>query len=215
MNFSLAVRAAAIGLALFPAAAFPVTYYYSAQTSTTAHKQGPVAAGGIQWKCAGNRCTASGPWATPSVKSCRDLALQVGRITAFGHAKKYLGAGELLQCNAGIVTAPPRIMTQITPRPMLAPALAPAPAPKPAPKPATPTPSVKPAGRTGPATFTSLPLTVTGTGALSSRGPFSPRSFTTTDMTVTGTGALAERAPFSPKTFSTEGLTVTGTGALN
>lgn len=191
MKLSFVIRVSCMLIVWLPSAGWAASYNYMAETSAPAKRQGMVVAGGIQWICGGQQCSASGPWPTPNVQSCRSLALQVGQLKSFGHAKKKLNGAEISQCNAGISDAAPGIKTGLipTPSPMPGPKVPTPPAKPPEPKP--PMPSAKgPAPWTGSKSFTSLSLTVTGTGALSARGVFTPQSFTSPGLTLTGTGAL-------------------------
>jgi hypothetical protein len=83
----------------------PPAFDYTANTTGTARAQGEVNASGIRWKCAANRCTASGPWPAPGIGACRALAQLVGPITYYGHPKRQLSAAELAKCNVCISDA--------------------------------------------------------------------------------------------------------------
>jgi hypothetical protein len=102
-------------------------YVYEALTEAPkANKQGAVRAGSLTWECRGNRCTISGPWATPGVSSCKALAKEVGRLRGYGHARAQLSSAQLRQCNlaAALVTViaeRPTLMPGVTDVPKLTP----------------------------------------------------------------------------------------------
>jgi len=91
-------------------------YHYTAITEAAATKQGAVAAGKLKWQCRGSRCTISGPWPTPGVSACHNLAEQVGRIQSYGYPGKQLDSGQLAACNKGIPGAPAKAKTQLAPQ---------------------------------------------------------------------------------------------------
>jgi len=94
------MRILVIGLILFAAPpAFAQTYNYTARTSAPAMETGQVAAGSLTWSCSGSACTISGPWPTPGVGACAQLATRIGRITEYGHLGARLNASQLERCN--------------------------------------------------------------------------------------------------------------------
>ena len=80
------------------------TYFYVAETFSDVKKSGRVKASSLTWYCKGRRCTIKGPWPTPGVTACKNLAKQVGKIKSYGHSKKKLTSTQLKQCNRGIKT---------------------------------------------------------------------------------------------------------------
>lgn len=87
--------------------AMAATFSYSADTTTPGRQQGAVPAGGINWNCAGSRCTAVSSSPVPTVATCHALAQQIGPVKSYGNQKRMLTAGELQQCNAGIPAGKP------------------------------------------------------------------------------------------------------------
>ncbi len=93
---------AALVAATFPAAtAYAVDYLYEAVTKAgDARVQGPVDANGLPWDCDGNRCTISGPWPSPGVSACRNLANRVGQLRSYGRSGAMLTQPQLDSCNS-------------------------------------------------------------------------------------------------------------------
>lgn len=75
---------------------------YVAETVAPVARSGNVIAGTLRWRCKGNHCTISGPWPTPGLQACKQLAAQVGRISSYGHSRAQLITAQLASCNAGI-----------------------------------------------------------------------------------------------------------------
>jgi hypothetical protein len=91
-----------------PPLVYAVDYDYTAITqAATAAEQGVVKAGGLSWRCKGNRCTIRGPWPTPGMSACRALASKVGHLRSYGHAKAMLNAKQLAQCNSVVAVHSP------------------------------------------------------------------------------------------------------------
>lgn len=62
-------------------------------------KQGHVIADGLLFNCAGNQCAAI-LRTNLSVRTCRELAKELGPVTSFSAGPQSLGAEELTRCNA-------------------------------------------------------------------------------------------------------------------
>jgi hypothetical protein len=59
----------------------------------------PVASDSV-YECLGDICAARAGWETAGgMRGCRDLARQVGAVTAFGTGAKQLTADKLTECN--------------------------------------------------------------------------------------------------------------------
>jgi hypothetical protein len=57
-------------------------------------------AGSAIFDCQGDTCVAANPVGrTGDAGGCRELARQVGKVTAFGDARHPLNAAKLAQCN--------------------------------------------------------------------------------------------------------------------
>lgn len=76
-------------------------------------------AGGVDWSCAGTRCTAEARGGNVSVRGCSELARAVGRVTRYASEVRQLGEKELAECNQAAAAAAPAVAAK-------------APAPKPA-----------------------------------------------------------------------------------
>ena len=83
----------------------PLVTGYTAETANTGF-QGSATAGGVAWQCAGGKCSASGPAATPTVQACSELARTAGALRSFAYGQSALGPNELGQCNATVASAP-------------------------------------------------------------------------------------------------------------
>jgi hypothetical protein len=97
MKLRTAAFAAAMAFASTAAlAAEPVT---AKLASPLAEPAKPVAGAAI-FDCQGDTCVAANPVdRTTDPTGCRELARQVGKITAFGDAKRAFSAAKLAQCN--------------------------------------------------------------------------------------------------------------------
>ena len=83
-----------------------VQYDYEAVVSTNARKQGTVRAGAVAWTCEGKTCRARGPWESPGVSACANLAREVGQNTSRTDAR----AGGSMRRRWRVATAPPQGM---------------------------------------------------------------------------------------------------------
>ena len=99
MKLPIAAFAAAISFASVSAlAAQPVT---AKLESPLAQPSKPVAGSAI-FDCEGDTCVAANAVdRTTDTAGCRELARQVGKITAFGDAKRPFSAAKLAACNEG------------------------------------------------------------------------------------------------------------------
>lgn len=93
-------------------------YAYEAELAAAA-KRAAARAGGVDWSCAGTRCTAEARGGAVSVRGCSELARAVGPVTRYASELRQLGEKELAECNQTAAAAA-----------ALAPAKAPSPAPK-------------------------------------------------------------------------------------
>jgi hypothetical protein len=91
------------------------TYLYIAETHSNVKKTGRVKASTLTWNCRGRSCTISGPWPTPGVGACKNLAKLVGKIKSYGHSKNKLSSKQLAECNKGL-----QVSTAATPKLKLA-----------------------------------------------------------------------------------------------
>ena len=95
LQTTLAAAAAIFALAPAALAAEPVV----AKLQANGGAQRPVA-GGAVFECLGDVCASRTPSAdTASVRGCKELARQVGAVTAFGPTSKPLSADQLASCN--------------------------------------------------------------------------------------------------------------------
>ncbi len=189
------------------------TYSYVAETAGSVRISGVVTAAGIDWNCAGNRCTTTGPWPTPAVAACQALARRVGPISAYGHKDQMLAPAELQQCNAGIAPAADAALPGLQPGVPASKVVLPAAGKAFAPKTVT-TGELQLTGRRfAPKTVTTGELHLTGrrfapkmvtTGELQLTGRrFAPKTVTTGELQLTG-------RRFAPKTVTTGELQLTG-----
>ena len=89
-----AVLAAAAGFAHAEGKIFS----YEAELAQVA-RRAAATAGGVNWTCAGTRCTASGRGGNVSVKGCSALVRAVGPIARYRSEIKELAAADLRECN--------------------------------------------------------------------------------------------------------------------
>jgi hypothetical protein len=89
-----AIAGAAVAIMASAAGAADVSY--TAETASTAKRQGAVTAGNVAWQCDGVRCIGIGPWATPPVGVCASLVREVGTLRTFAQ----YSSGEVAACNA-------------------------------------------------------------------------------------------------------------------
>lgn len=184
--FFLPLLAALGGGLLATPAAMAATHPYSADTTAPARRQGAVPAGGINWNCAGSRCSAFSSSVVPTVATCHALAQQVGPVKSYGNKKRLLSAGELQQCNAGIPTAQPSAMS--------------------APLPLRTSPTTSPAGKP------TVGLLAAPSGAVPNRGPVVVRT-ETLRYAGSGTAVVKLGAPV-PVVVRAETLRYTGPGTM-
>ena len=90
-----------LGLASAPQAATQ-DHYVATTKSAVADDETPVQAGTLTWICEGNQCRISGPWPTPGVGACKELAQKVGVIASYGYKGSWLTPQQLAICNKGI-----------------------------------------------------------------------------------------------------------------
>jgi len=105
LSAALAVLAAAV----FPAAAAAQSYSYRVELAETA-KRSQVRAGNVNWECRGKYCVASARGGNVSVRGCRELAGQVGRVISYRSEIKQLESGQIDECNAVVASkaSPPK-----------------------------------------------------------------------------------------------------------
>lgn len=94
-----ALAAATLAAAAFPAAAATQSYSYRVELAETA-KKSQVRAGNVNWECRGKHCIASARGGNVSVRGCRELADQVGRVVSYRSEIKQLEGDQLDECNA-------------------------------------------------------------------------------------------------------------------
>ncbi|MDB5448651.1 MAG: hypothetical protein JWQ97_3968 [Phenylobacterium sp.] len=95
LQITLAAAAAMFAMASAAVAAEPVV----AKLQAGGGAQKPVA-GGAVFECLGDVCASRTPSAdTASVRGCKELARQVGAMTAFGPSSRPLSADQLATCN--------------------------------------------------------------------------------------------------------------------
>lgn len=92
----------ALTLCITSNSANAATYLYIAETYSNVKKSGKVKASSLTWNCSGRRCTISGPWPTPGLSACKNLAKLIGPIKSYGHSKKKLNSKQLAECNKGL-----------------------------------------------------------------------------------------------------------------
>jgi hypothetical protein len=80
-------------------------YAYEADLAAAA-KRAAARAGGVDWSCAGTRCTAEARGGGVSVRGCSELARAVGPVTRYASEIRQLGEKELAECNQMVAAAP-------------------------------------------------------------------------------------------------------------
>jgi len=80
------------------------TYTYRVELAESARKA-QVRAGNVNWECRGKLCVASAHGGNVSVRGCRELAGQVGRVVSYRSEIKALGAEQIDVCNALLADA--------------------------------------------------------------------------------------------------------------
>ena len=98
----------ALAALLISAPALAQSYEYTARTENPVLQAGQVRASSLTWNCSGHACRISGPWRSPGVGACAQLAQIVGRITEYGHPGAQLNAAQLATCNE--IAAQPRVI---------------------------------------------------------------------------------------------------------
>ena len=105
----------AVGLSMSAAslAADTKTYTYRVELTETARKA-QVRAGNVNWECRDKLCVASARGGNVSVRGCRELAGQVGRVVSYRSEIRALGAEQIDVCNAVLADASRRPRTPET-----------------------------------------------------------------------------------------------------
>lgn len=96
--------AAVLAAAAFPAAAATTSYSYRVELAGTATKS-HAHAGNVDWECRGRYCIASARGGNVSVRGCRELASQVGRVVSYRSEIKQLAGDQIDECNAAVASA--------------------------------------------------------------------------------------------------------------
>lgn len=108
------IVAAAIAAAALPAAAATTTTYsYWVELAETA-KKSEVHAGNVVWECRGKYCIAAARGGNVSVRGCREMVRQVGRVVSYRSEIKRLDGDQLVACNAVLAEAGPTPGPQTT-----------------------------------------------------------------------------------------------------
>jgi len=71
---------------------------YQAELADTA-KRDVAKAGGVEWSCAGTRCTTEARGGNVTVRGCSELARAVGTVVRYRSEVKSLGQAEIAECN--------------------------------------------------------------------------------------------------------------------
>jgi hypothetical protein len=109
MKLTLATACAVFSLALAGAACADTSISATLAAPQTAHAK--LIAAHAVWNCEGATCFAQiAPDDSASVSACKDLAKQVGPLTAYSAGAKSLDAGALAKCNTA-AAAPANIGT--------------------------------------------------------------------------------------------------------
>ena len=104
MKLQSLATAAILSTCLFAGSAF-ADGRIAVSLETPAAAKTKIIAGGAVFVCEGAECVAAtAPDRTLSVISCKALAKEVGRVTAFSGAAKTFDADELSRCNASAKT---------------------------------------------------------------------------------------------------------------
>jgi hypothetical protein len=101
-----AVAAVTLAAASFSAAAATNSYSYRVELAGAATKS-HVHAGGVDWECRGTYCIASARGGNVSVRGCKELASQVGRVVSYRSEIKQLAGEQIDECNAAVASAKP------------------------------------------------------------------------------------------------------------
>jgi hypothetical protein len=94
-----AIVAAAIAAAFTPGSAAAQAYPYRVELADTA-KKSHAHAGNVDWECRGRICVAAARGGNVSVRGCRELASQVGRVVSYRSEIKHLEETQIEACNA-------------------------------------------------------------------------------------------------------------------
>jgi hypothetical protein len=92
------VLAAIVGASLIATAGASPNIFRAELESPVAERT-RVVASSVVWLCEGNTCLAQKDTRTVSVRQCRALAEEVGRIVSFGGAERQLTAEQVAECN--------------------------------------------------------------------------------------------------------------------
>jgi len=103
---SAGILAVALAAGAGSAAAESKAYSYRVELAETA-KKSQVRAGNVVWECRAKYCIASARGGNVSVKGCRELAAQVGKVVSYRSEIKHLGKEQLEVCNAAAAEASP------------------------------------------------------------------------------------------------------------
>lgn len=95
------LAAAALAAAVLPATAATQSYSYRVELAASA-TQAQVRAGGVNWECRGKFCIASARGGNVTVRGCRELASQVGRVVSYRSEIKQLGGEDIDACNVAV-----------------------------------------------------------------------------------------------------------------
>ncbi|MGB8436454.1 MAG: hypothetical protein WCE38_19575 [Burkholderiales bacterium] len=101
-----ALAAVTLAAASSPAVAATTSYSYRVELAGSATKS-RVHAGGVDWECRSKYCIASAPGGNVSVRGCKELASQVGRVVSYRSEIKQLAGDQIDQCNAAVASAKP------------------------------------------------------------------------------------------------------------
>jgi hypothetical protein len=104
-----ALATAALAVAVLPVGAATQSYSYRVELAGTAKKR-HAHAGNVDWECRGKYCIASARGGNVSVRGCRELVSQVGRVVSYRSEIKHLGGDQIDECNAVLAsdTSPPK-----------------------------------------------------------------------------------------------------------
>ena len=100
------LSAAALIATVLPVVHAAESYSYRVELVETAPKS-RVRAGNVNWECRGKYCVANARGGNVSVRGCRELAGQVGRVTSYRSEIKQLDGGQLDECNAVLTSGTP------------------------------------------------------------------------------------------------------------
>jgi hypothetical protein len=104
MAATAGIVAGALTMPTAALAADSKAYIYRVELAETTRKA-QVRAGNVKWECRGKHCVASAHGGSVSVRGCRELAGQVGRVVSYRSEIKALGAEQIDVCNAALADA--------------------------------------------------------------------------------------------------------------